>query len=130
MDLATIDEILFCLTTNQSERALELLNEARRRVVGEEPSAEEEPKVVRLVMQLTPSRIDPCVLEHYKQGVRAEEIRGKRLKPGCCTQCQKKESPEWRKGPCGPGTLCNACGLKWAKEQKRNLVRACFYPNQ
>lgn len=25
------------------------------------------------------------------------------------------ETPEWRKGPMGPRTLCNACGLIWAK---------------
>ncbi|ANB13404.1 Gat2p [Sugiyamaella lignohabitans] len=32
-----------------------------------------------------------------------------------CTECGVKESPEWRKGPKGPKTLCNACGLRWAK---------------
>ncbi|KAF8751147.1 hypothetical protein RHS01_08815 [Rhizoctonia solani] len=26
-----------------------------------------------------------------------------------------KKRPEWRRGPHGPKTLCNACGLKWAK---------------
>lgn len=25
------------------------------------------------------------------------------------------ESPEWRKGPDGPKSLCNACGLRYAK---------------
>ena len=29
------------------------------------------------------------------------------------------ESPEWRKGPSGPKTLCNACGLRWAKKEKK-----------
>lgn len=32
-----------------------------------------------------------------------------------CTDCATLESPEWRKGPKGPKTLCNACGLRWAK---------------
>jgi hypothetical protein len=32
-----------------------------------------------------------------------------------CTDCGTLESPEWRKGPKGPKTLCNACGLRWAK---------------
>lgn len=27
-----------------------------------------------------------------------------------CTDCATLESPEWRKGPKGPKTLCNACG--------------------
>ncbi|KAL7943097.1 hypothetical protein V8C42DRAFT_113694 [Trichoderma barbatum] len=40
-----------------------------------------------------------------------------------CTDCGTLDSPEWRKGPNGPKTLCNACGLRWAKkEKKRNSV--------
>jgi len=36
-----------------------------------------------------------------------------------CTDCGTTESPEWRKGPMGPKTLCNACGLRWAKKNKK-----------
>jgi len=36
-----------------------------------------------------------------------------------CTDCGTLESPEWRKGPRGPKTLCNACGLRWAKKEKK-----------
>ncbi|ESZ98076.1 hypothetical protein SBOR_1532 [Sclerotinia borealis F-4128] len=36
-----------------------------------------------------------------------------------CTDCGTTESPEWRKGPYGPKTLCNACGLRWAKKEKK-----------
>lgn len=36
-----------------------------------------------------------------------------------CTDCGRTESAEWRKGPLGPKTLCNACGLRWAKRIKR-----------
>ncbi|CCA71461.1 related to white collar photoreceptors-like protein-Laccaria bicolor [Serendipita indica DSM 11827] len=35
-----------------------------------------------------------------------------------CTACGRDNSPEWRKGPQGPKTLCNACGLRWAKKAK------------
>ncbi|KAJ7632975.1 white collar photoreceptors-like protein [Roridomyces roridus] len=35
-----------------------------------------------------------------------------------CVTCGRTESPEWRKGPSGPKTLCNACGLRWAKQSK------------
>ncbi|KAK2768539.1 blue light receptor [Arachnomyces sp. PD_36] len=38
-----------------------------------------------------------------------------------CQRCGKCSSPEWRKGPNGPKTLCNACGLRWSKEQKKLL---------
>ncbi|TPX09517.1 uncharacterized protein E0L32_009260 [Thyridium curvatum] len=37
-----------------------------------------------------------------------------------CTDCGTLESPEWRKGPSGPKTLCNACGLRWAKKEKKS----------
>lgn len=30
-----------------------------------------------------------------------------------CTDCGTLDSPEWRKGPNGPKTLCNACGCTW-----------------
>lgn len=36
-----------------------------------------------------------------------------------CRDCGTTASPEWRKGPIGPKTLCNACGLRWAKKNKK-----------
>lgn len=36
-----------------------------------------------------------------------------------CAECHVVESPEWRKGPKGPKTLCNACGLRWAKKSRK-----------
>ncbi|KAI8343375.1 hypothetical protein BC941DRAFT_411189 [Chlamydoabsidia padenii] len=36
-----------------------------------------------------------------------------------CSDCGSTNSPEWRKGPLGPKTLCNACGLRWAKKNKK-----------
>ncbi|GAA93655.1 uncharacterized protein L969DRAFT_66418 [Mixia osmundae IAM 14324] len=32
-----------------------------------------------------------------------------------CANCHTTSAPEWRTGPSGPKTLCNACGLRWAK---------------
>ncbi|KAK7204423.1 hypothetical protein BZA70DRAFT_280720 [Myxozyma melibiosi] len=39
-----------------------------------------------------------------------------------CKQCGTFDSPEWRKGPEGPKTLCNACGLRWSKSMKRSKL--------
>ncbi|MCJ1327447.1 blue light receptor [Thelotrema lepadinum] len=39
-----------------------------------------------------------------------------------CTDCGTLDSPEWRKGPSGPKTLCNACGLRWAKKEKKRTT--------
>ncbi|KAI8887526.1 hypothetical protein K501DRAFT_330551 [Backusella circina FSU 941] len=44
--------------------------------------------------------------------------------PAQCHSCKSMDTPEWRKGPLGPRTLCNACGLIWIKlckqEKKKN----------
>ncbi|XP_062209857.1 GATA transcription factor 1-like [Phragmites australis] len=30
-----------------------------------------------------------------------------------CTHCASEETPQWRQGPDGPSTLCNACGVRF-----------------
>ncbi|GAA5911110.1 PAS domain-containing GATA-type transcription factor [Sporobolomyces salmoneus] len=37
-----------------------------------------------------------------------------------CRDCGTVDSPEWRKGPDGPKSLCNACGLRYAKLVSKN----------
>ena len=36
-----------------------------------------------------------------------------------CNHCESVETPEWRRGPDGSRTLCNACGLFYSKLTKR-----------
>lgn len=36
-----------------------------------------------------------------------------------CHMCGVTETPEWRRGPAGDHTLCNACGLHYAKSLKK-----------
>ncbi|EUC59116.1 GATA zinc finger protein [Rhizoctonia solani AG-3 Rhs1AP] len=36
-----------------------------------------------------------------------------------CASCHVTSTPEWRRGPLGPRTLCNACGLVYAKLMKK-----------
>ncbi|KAF9987415.1 hypothetical protein BGZ75_000628 [Mortierella antarctica] len=46
--------------------------------------------------------------------------RAKRTQPpGRCLSCDSSDTPEWRRGPDGARTLCNACGLHYAKLLKR-----------
>lgn len=42
-------------------------------------------------------------------------IMQKAAPPGRCHSCNRAETPEWRRGPDGARTLCNACGLHYAK---------------
>jgi len=32
-----------------------------------------------------------------------------------CLYCHRQQTPQWRLGPTGPKTLCNACGVRWMK---------------
>lgn len=38
--------------------------------------------------------------------------RGRAAPPGRCHSCNRAQTPEWRRGPDGARTLCNACGLR------------------
>ncbi|KAK5657038.1 hypothetical protein OQA88_3564 [Cercophora sp. LCS_1] len=59
---------------------------------------------------------DPRTGEKKKKQKVAEEY--------VCNDCGTLESPEWRKGPGGPKSLCNACGLRWAKREKKKNANA------
>ena len=40
-----------------------------------------------------------------------------------CTQCGTTRTPQWREGPAGAKTLCNACGVKLVRK-KRSMLEA------
>jgi len=66
--------------------------------------------------------------DHYSNGQKEFDSRNPTAGTGkfdnfevfdrCCLHCGVKETPEWRKGPLGPKTLCNACGLQYSKNLK------------
>lgn len=45
---------------------------------------------------------------HQKYRKRAKRSQA----PGRCQSCHSSDTPEWRRGPDGARTLCNACGLR------------------
>lgn len=50
----------------------------------------------------------------------APKRRGRKKKASAtCGQCLLTQTPEWRRGPDGSRTLCNACGLYYLKLVKR-----------
>jgi len=54
-------------------------------------------------------------------GADAKKRRGRAAPPGRCHSCNRAETPEWRRGPDGARTLCNACGLReYIKSVRRN----------
>ncbi|KAJ2885053.1 hypothetical protein H4R27_001654 [Coemansia aciculifera] len=62
------------------------------------------------------------VLSPTRTKARKRSKRADAAQPNSCRSCGISETPEWRRGPDGARTLCNACGLHYAKLNKR---RAC-----
>ncbi|KNE54786.1 hypothetical protein AMAG_00740 [Allomyces macrogynus ATCC 38327] len=54
--------------------------------------------------------------------------RSSDLPERACIDCGTTQSPEWRKGPTGAKTLCNACGLRFAKRKKMEMEPAPVPP--
>ncbi|KAJ6513074.1 hypothetical protein C8R45DRAFT_813556 [Mycena sanguinolenta] len=50
--------------------------------------------------------------------------RSRATPPGKCHSCNIRETPEWRRGPDGARTLCNACGLHYAKLMRKREKEA------
>ncbi|TDZ46956.1 GATA zinc finger domain-containing protein 7 [Colletotrichum trifolii] len=45
--------------------------------------------------------------------------RNRRKVEYSCHKCHRVDTPEWRSGPDGPSTLCNVCGLIYAKRERK-----------
>ncbi|XP_066378244.1 protein CYTOKININ-RESPONSIVE GATA TRANSCRIPTION FACTOR 1-like [Miscanthus floridulus] len=41
-----------------------------------------------------------------------------------CSDCNTTETPLWRSGPCGPKSLCNACGIRQRKARRAMMAAA------
>ncbi|KAK3685741.1 hypothetical protein B0T22DRAFT_227892 [Podospora appendiculata] len=60
---------------------------------------------------------------------RHSHLKQRAAPPGRCHSCNRIDTPEWRRGPDGARTLCNACGLHYAKlERKRQLEQRSIRP--
>lgn len=58
-------------------------------------------------------------LDRERDGSKKDVKKTKIADEHVCADCGTLDSPEWRKGPKGSKTLCNACGLRWAKKTKK-----------
>ncbi|AQL04118.1 uncharacterized protein LOC100191563 [Zea mays] len=41
-----------------------------------------------------------------------------------CSDCNTTKTPLWRSGPCGPKSLCNACGIRQRKARRAMMAAA------
>jgi DNA-binding transcriptional MerR regulator len=56
-------------------------------------------------------------------------IRKGSLKHRQCDFCHATQTPMWRRGPGGKGTLCNACGVKWSLRRRSTPKRVISLQN-
>lgn len=52
----------------------------------------------------------------------SDDIADRKGKTVVCLNCGSRETPQWRCGPLGPRTLCNACGVRY----KKGLPLSCW----
>ncbi|KAJ1786691.1 hypothetical protein LPJ62_003694 [Coemansia sp. RSA 2167] len=64
------------------------------------------------------------VLSPARTKTRKRSKRADAAQPNSCRSCGISETPEWRRGPDGARTLCNACGLHYAKLNKKRATEA------
>nr|DAD42061.1 TPA_asm: hypothetical protein HUJ06_000291 [Nelumbo nucifera] len=48
-----------------------------------------------------------------RTGSSSSVVEGSIGQPRRCTHCLSQKTPQWRAGPLGPKTLCNACGVRF-----------------
>ncbi|TVU20272.1 hypothetical protein EJB05_36475, partial [Eragrostis curvula] len=49
--------------------------------------------------------------------------------PRRCANCDTASTPLWRNGPRGPKSLCNACGIRYKKEERRAAAAVAPAPS-
>eukprot|EP00210_Caulerpa_lentillifera_P008204 g7833.t1 len=70
------------------------------------PEAKVIPHDLELAMDLTDvHQMVECTTSPVSSPAVTSEIH-------CCAQCGTTQTPQWRNGPKGPRTLCNACGIR------------------
>jgi hypothetical protein len=69
----------------------------------------------------TPRGLPDCVLSMliHHQLPASPTSEKRKLQFRVCSSCGERHTPQWRGGPFGNNTLCNVCGLLYAKRQTK-----------
>ncbi|KII85081.1 hypothetical protein PLICRDRAFT_701268 [Plicaturopsis crispa FD-325 SS-3] len=82
-------------------------------------TAEQDMETIRHKRAATTSSGGPAGAGQPKSKYRKRSSGQRATPPGKCHSCNIRETPEWRRGPDGARTLCNACGLHYAKLMRK-----------
>lgn len=72
------------------------------------PTPKEEVTTKRLNTKKIYTKKEPSFLKLKRKNKEEEEGYVRK-----CFHCEAEETPQWREGPLGPKTLCNACGVRY-----------------
>ncbi|EWC46619.1 hypothetical protein DRE_04106 [Drechslerella stenobrocha 248] len=106
---------------NITHRILEALEYWRNKVVNDQSRKhEQQANPVKPMPKRSIEQVDDDMgyTDDMRAGLHSDpkkQRKGKAAPPGRCHSCNRAETPEWRRGPDGARTLCNACGLHYAK---------------
>jgi len=137
LDIVALSDISETLNMHVRELRLQLLQDA----IAEKETREGMPHYADYLSQVSGQRIvntpQPPVYneatisnntEHregntstgliYARNYEREASKRRRSQDFECDFCGSRNTPEWRRGPGGKNTLCNACGLKYAKQRR------------
>lgn len=74
--------------------------------------------------------LNPVILENEIADLpepRKRKVSKMKVSTNGCAECGTMESPEWRGGPKGQSSLCNACGLRYSKSLKKERLDNAVY---
>ncbi|GAM87868.1 hypothetical protein ANO11243_058960 [Dothideomycetidae sp. 11243] len=105
---------------NKSRQAHEALGRMREVLVAQQAAYFQQAQEQHNRLDLDSKRNDSVHQQDESKlggfaGSEPKKRRGRNAAPGRCHSCNRAETPEWRRGPDGARTLCNACGLHYAK---------------
>ncbi|KAL3684350.1 hypothetical protein R1sor_002372 [Riccia sorocarpa] len=73
-----------------------------------------ESQMVTAMMNAPPKAVCSSAKKPWKGGGGKTGKKGQEaLQPWRCLHCSTTRTPQWRAGPLGPKTLCNACGVRY-----------------